>query len=240
MNAPGSNSFLSRVWKLYRRHEELLWVVGTACAMGIALVCLACKGNPSNAGICVSCFLENLAGSLGFHDNDRMRYMRPELVGIVLGGTAAAMLFGEFKVTGGSSPIVRFIGGFFMIVGSAVFMGCPIRMINRLANGDWSAWVGVPGLVLGVWLGWWMLGKGVHLGTPHGSEKGQWLSVPGGNAPLGGGGLLGLGHPDDKRLGGRRPVCQMEIHALWRALDRVRGPALALLPHGGDRANDHD
>ncbi len=169
---------MSQAYKVFRslkifylRHEELLWIIGTACSLGVAAICLSCKGNPPNAGICVSCFLENFAGALGFHDNDRMRYVRPELIGFVVGGLVAAHVFGEFKVTGGSSPLIRFFGGFFMIAGSAVFMGCPIRLFNRLANGDWSAWVGVPGLALGVWLGWWLLGQGVHLGASSSQKK---------------------------------------------------------------------
>ena len=147
-----------------KNRKEILLIVATGIAMGVAGVCLSCLGNPRNSGICISCFMENLAGSLGLHSNDRMQYIRPELLGFVLGGTAAAMIAKEFKSEGGSSPILRFLAGVLLIVGCSIFLGCPIKMVLRLANGDFTSLAGVSGLVFGVWAGFQFLKRGFYLG----------------------------------------------------------------------------
>ena len=121
--------------------------------LGLGGVFLVYFGNPTNSGLCISCFLENLAGSLQLHDNIRMSYIRPELIGFVLGSFFIALQSRRFRVTGGSSPIIRFLLGFFILVGCAVFIGCPIKMILRLAAGDLTAIAATVGLIFGVWLG---------------------------------------------------------------------------------------
>ena len=60
--------------------------------------------------------------------------------------------------------MLRFAGGVLMIVGCSMFLGCPIRMVIRLGNGDFTALAGVLGLVFGVWLGFEFLRHGFHLG----------------------------------------------------------------------------
>ncbi|MDH3543378.1 MAG: YedE family putative selenium transporter, partial [Desulfobulbaceae bacterium] len=47
----------------------------------------------------------------------------------------------------------RFLLGFFILVGCAVFIGCPIKMILRLAAGDLTAIAATAGLIFGIWLG---------------------------------------------------------------------------------------
>ena len=125
----------------------------TGALLGFGGVFLVYSGNPANSGICISCFLENLAGAMQLHDNIRMSYIRPELIGFILGSFFIALQSRRFRVTGGSSPIIRFLLGFFIIVGCAVFIGCPIKMIFRLAAGDLTAIVATVGLIFGVWLG---------------------------------------------------------------------------------------
>ena len=125
----------------------------TGALLGFSGVILVFFGNPANSGICISCFLENFAGSIQLHDNIRMSYIRPELIGFVLGAFFMALQSRRFKVTGGSSPIIRFLLGFFILVGCAVFIGCPIKMIYRLAAGDLTAIAATAGLIFGVWLG---------------------------------------------------------------------------------------
>ncbi|MHB8173463.1 MAG: YedE family putative selenium transporter [Nitrospirota bacterium] len=147
-----------------RKHKEILTAAAAGVAMGWAGACLACLGNPKNTGICISCFMENLAGSIGLHNNVRMQYIRPELIGFVLGGMAAAMIAKEFKAEGGSSPMLRFFAGVLLIVGCSIFLGCPIRMILRLANGDFTAISAVIGLIVGVWIGLQFLKRGFYLG----------------------------------------------------------------------------
>jgi YedE family putative selenium metabolism protein len=132
--------------------------------MGVAGVLLAYLGNPRNTGICVSCFVENAAGSLRLHADPRMTYLRPELMGFLLGATLMALGRGKFRPRGGSSPVIRFLVGIFLIVGSTVFLGCPIKVVLRLAGGDGTALSGVVGLVAGVWVGVLFLRKGFFLG----------------------------------------------------------------------------
>jgi len=147
-----------------KRNKELLTILAAGAAIGAFGAYLAYAGNPRNSGICVSCFMENLAGAMGLHGNPRMQYIRPELVGFVLGGVIAALAAREFKSEGGSSPIIRFIGGALLIVGCSVFLGCPIKMTLRLSAGDFTALAGVAGLVFGVWLGFVFLRRGFFLG----------------------------------------------------------------------------
>ena len=125
----------------------------TGALLGLGGVLLAYLGNPANSGICVSCFIENVAGALQLHNNLRMSYIRPELIGFILGSFLIAVQTGRFRVTGGSSPSIRFFMGFFIIVGCAVFMGCPIKMFLRLAAGDLTAVAATLGLTFGVWIG---------------------------------------------------------------------------------------
>ena len=125
----------------------------TGALLGLGGVLLTYFGNPANSGICVSCFVENIAGALQLHNDLRMSYIRPELPGFMLGSFLIALQTGRFRVRGGSSPILRFFAGFFIIVGCAVFIGCPIKMILRLAAGDLTAIAAVLGLMFGVWLG---------------------------------------------------------------------------------------
>ncbi len=137
----------------------------TGAALGSGAVVLTLLGNPVNSGICISCFLENLAGALQLQDNLRMSYIRPELIGFLLGSFFMALKTRRFRVTGGSSPVIRFFLGFFMIVGCAVFIGCPIKMILRLAAGDLTAIAALLGLMSGIWLGTKYIRTGVSLDT---------------------------------------------------------------------------
>lgn len=127
--------------------------VVTGALLGLGGVLLAYLGNPINSGICVSCFMENVAGALQLHNERRMSYIRPELIGFVLGSFLIAVQTGRFRARGGSAPVIRFFMGFFIIAGCAVFIGCPIKMFLRLAAGDLTAVAATLGLIFGVWIG---------------------------------------------------------------------------------------
>jgi len=137
----------------------------SGAAVGIAGAGLVLLGNPRNSGICASCFAENVAGALRLHGDPRMSYLRPELPGFLLGSTLAALAARRFQARGGSAPLVRFFVGAFLVVGSAVFLGCPIKVMLRLAGGDLTALAGLGGLVAGVWLGVRILKRGFFLGV---------------------------------------------------------------------------
>lgn len=153
-------------------------VIASGLCLGILGVMLVVWGNPQNSGICVSCFLENSAGALGLHDNPRMQYLRPELIGFVLGAVAAAFYGREFKSRGGSAPLPRLFAGIFLIVGCAVFIGCPIKMFLRFMAGDLTTLSGIAGLIVGVWLGLKGLAAGVHFGGSKRESGGAGIWVP--------------------------------------------------------------
>ncbi|MFC1906170.1 YedE family putative selenium transporter, partial [Chloroflexota bacterium] len=121
-------------------------------------------GNPLNMGICSACFLRDVTGALNLHQAGPVQYLRPEIMGFVLGAFITAMAFGEFRSRGGSAPLIRFVLGALMMIGALVFLGCPIRMLLRLAGGDMNALVGLAGLIFGVLIGIFFLKKGFNLG----------------------------------------------------------------------------
>ncbi|WP_429886218.1 YedE family putative selenium transporter [Geoalkalibacter halelectricus] len=161
------------------KQREFWLVMAASLSLGVFGVLLAVWGNPENSGICVSCFLENSAGALGLHGNERMQYLRPELIGFVLGATGSSLAFREFRSRGGSAPMGRLLAGFFLIVGCAVFIGCPIKLFLRLTAGDLTALMAFVGLAGGVWLGLRSLAAGVHFGAATPQKGGAGWVVPG-------------------------------------------------------------
>ena len=79
-----------------------------------------------------------------------MQYVRPEIIGLVLGAFAMSLIGREFRPRAGSSPATRFVLGAFVMIGALVFLGCPLRMVLRLGGGDLNAVVGLLGFVLGL------------------------------------------------------------------------------------------
>jgi len=139
-------------------------IIGVGAFIGILAPLLQKLGNPGNMGICVACFERDIAGALGLHRAGVVQYIRPEIIGLVLGSLIAAYLFKEFRPRLGSAPIVRFVLGAFAMIGALVFLGCPWRAALRLAGGDGNAILGILGLVFGVWIGTLFLKKGYNLG----------------------------------------------------------------------------
>jgi YedE family putative selenium metabolism protein len=152
--------------------------VATGVVMGFAGVMLTYLGNPPNTGFCISCFMENIAGSVGLHGNIRMQYLRPEIMGFVLGSFFMALYTKEYRATGGSSPLLRYFVGILLITGCAVFIGCPIKMVFRLAAGDFTALLGVAGLTAGVYIGMQFLEQGFSLGRPNPLPPANGLLMP--------------------------------------------------------------
>lgn len=139
-------------------------IIVVGILIGILASLLQLWGNPANMGICVACFERDIAGALGLHRAAVVQYMRPEIIGFVLGSFAAAYLFKEFRSRLGSAPIVRFILGVFAMVGALIFLGCPWRALLRLAGGDLNAILGLLGLSVGIWVGTLFLKNGYNLG----------------------------------------------------------------------------
>lgn len=139
--------------------------------IGIISVALVLLGNPANMGFCIACFLRDTAGALKLHSAGAVQYIRPEIIGLVLGACVTALVFKEFKPRGGSSPLTRFILGFCVMVGALVFLGCPFRMILRLSAGDLNALVGLVGFIAGIGAGVLFLSKGFSLGRGYTQPK---------------------------------------------------------------------
>ncbi len=139
----------------------------TGITVGVLAPLLVKWGNPGNMGICVACFSRDIAGALGFHRAALVQYIRPEIIGFVLGSLVAALIFREFKPRTGSAPLVRFILGMLAAIGALVFLGCPWRAYLRLSAGDWNAIFGILGLVCGIGIGILFLRMGFSLGRSH-------------------------------------------------------------------------
>ena len=135
-------------------------------------------GNPVNMGVCIACFIRDTAGALGMHRVAAVQYIRPEIIGIVLGSFIVAAKNGEFRPKGGSSPLIRFCLGFFAMIGSLMFLGCPFRMIIRLAGGDLNAIPGIIGFAGGIAVGIYFLNRGYSLGRTYRQTKLAGMSFP--------------------------------------------------------------
>ncbi|MEI6125507.1 MAG: YedE family putative selenium transporter [Pseudomonadota bacterium] len=146
--------------------------------IGLIAAVLQKLGNPPNMGVCVACFSRDIAGALGLHRAAVVQYIRPEIIGLVLGAFIAAFLFKEFKPRAGSAPIVRFILGFFAMIGALVFLGCSWRVLLRLAGGDGNALIGLAGLVAGVWAGILFIKSGYNLGRSQSTYFSAGLILP--------------------------------------------------------------
>ncbi len=140
-------------------------IIFTGLFIGGAASLLQKLGNPANMGICVACMERDIAGALGFHRASVVQYIRPEIIGLVFGAFAASLFFREFRPRAGSAPMVRFVLGFFAMIGALVFLGCPWRAFLRLAGGDGNAIVGIAGLLAGIWAGVLFIKNGYTLGA---------------------------------------------------------------------------
>ena len=143
--------------------KERLYIVIAGLVIGIIAVGLAALGNPANMGFCIACFLRDISGALGLHQAAAVQYIRPEIPGLVLGSFAAALVKKEFSPRGGSAPITRFVLGLFVMIGCLMFLGCPFRMILRLAGGDGNAVFGFIGFAVGILAGVFFLNQGYSL-----------------------------------------------------------------------------
>lgn len=153
-------------------------IISVGVFIGVLAALLQKWGNPGNMGICVACFNRDIAGAVGLHRASVVQYMRPEIIGFVIGSLIAALVFKEFRARTGSAPIVRFFLGAFAMIGALVFLGCPWRGLLRFAAGDWNAILGLGGLVVGVWIGTIFLKKGYNLGRSQKTYASVGLLMP--------------------------------------------------------------
>ena len=121
--------------------KETVIVVSAGAAVGLAAIFLMLLGNPANMGFCIACFLRDIAGACGLHNAAKVQYVRPEIIGLVLGALAMSLATREFRARASSAPAVRFVLGGFVMIGALAFLGCPLRMVLRLGGGDLNALV---------------------------------------------------------------------------------------------------
>lgn len=152
--------------------NKKLWIIITGLIVGVMSGVLVKYGNPGNMGVCIACFLRDIAGALGLHSTRKLAYIRPEVIGIVLGAFGAAVISKEFKAKGGSAPFTRFLLGMTVMVGALAFLGCPLRMVLRLAGGDLNAIIGILGFAFGILVGIFFLNKGFSLRRNYSQAKG--------------------------------------------------------------------
>jgi len=155
------------------------WVIGTGVLTGIAALVLTAAGNPGNMGFCIACFLRDTAGAIGLHSADKVQYIRPEIIGLVLGACVMSLAAGEFRAKAGSAPALRFVIGAFVMIGALVFLGCPLRMVLRLGGGDVTAVPGLLGFVAGIGAGVLFLKKGFSLGRAYPTKRADGAVLPG-------------------------------------------------------------
>ena len=150
--------------------------------VGLVIGCLAALlqslGNPGNMGICVACFERDIAGAVGLHRAGVVQYMRPEIIGFVLGALGAAFVGKDFRPRAGSAPIVRFVLGVFAMIGALVFLGCPWRALLRLAGGDLNSLLGLAGLIVGIGIGTVFFKQGYNLGRAQKTYASVGLLLP--------------------------------------------------------------
>jgi len=129
----------------------------------IVSVLLVSSGNPGNMGLCVACFIRDTGGAIRLHNFEATQYVRPELIGIVLGALVISLITKEFAAKGGSAPATRFVLGACVMIGALIFLGCPTRMLLRIAGGDLNAIVGLFGFTAGIFGGMFFLNNGFSL-----------------------------------------------------------------------------
>lgn len=143
--------------------NEKMTIAAAGVLIGLIAAMLVFWGNPVNMGFCIACFLRDTSGALGLHSAAAVQYIRPEIIGLVLGACAVSLATKEFRPRGGSAPVTRFILGVFVMIGCLMFLGCPFRMILRLAGGDGNAIFGFVGFAAGILAGVVFLKKGYTL-----------------------------------------------------------------------------
>lgn len=126
-----------------------LGVIIAGAAVGLAALILTALGNPTNMGFCIACFLRDISGAVGLHSAAKVQYVRPEIIGLVLGAFIMSVASKEFKARAGSSPAIRFVLGAFVVIGALAFLGCPLRQLILAAQGNGDSAVTVFGMLVG-------------------------------------------------------------------------------------------
>lgn len=156
----------------------MVGIIITGAVVGLISAVLVHFGNPGNMGFCIACFLRDIAGATKLHSAPIVQYFRPEIIGLLIGALVMAITSKEFSPKGGSSPVTRFVLGFFVMVGALVFLGCPLRMVLRIGGGDMNGIVGLAGFACGILAGIFFLNKGFSLKRTYTLPKTEGFAFP--------------------------------------------------------------
>ncbi len=159
------------------KNNKLL-IISTGAIIGIIAVLLVKLGNPANMGFCIACFIRDTAGAFKLHSAPIVQYVRPEIIGLVLGAAISAFAGKELVARSGSNSLIRFVLGFFVMVGALMFLGCPLRMMLRIGGGDLNAVVGLAGFIVGIGIGILALNKGFSLNRSYKVDKAESYVFP--------------------------------------------------------------
>lgn len=159
------------------KNEKAMTIIA-GVIMGVIGASLVLFGNPKNMGFCIACFLRDTAGGVGLHRAEVVQYIRPEIIGLIFGSLFAALATKEFSPRGGSAPMTRFVLGFFAMISALMFLGCPFRMILRIAGGDLNAIVAFVGFVCGIATGVFFLNRGYSLNRTRKVSKSEGSILP--------------------------------------------------------------
>ena len=86
-------------------------IIGTGLFIGVVAALLQKLGNPGNMGVCVACFERDIAGAIGLHRADLVQYMRPEIIGFVIGALIAAY----FLKSSDHGAVLHRLSGLFLV-----------------------------------------------------------------------------------------------------------------------------
>lgn len=151
-----------------------LWLVGAV--VGALGAILQNAGNPANMGLCTAGFIRDIAGALGLHRTEGAQYLRPELIGLLLGAALSAGGAGELKSRGANVGVISVALGSLAMLGALAFHGCSMRAMLRMAGGDLTGPVGLGGFVAGVVMGLCLLRRGFSVGRRRqGPAPASWL-----------------------------------------------------------------
>jgi len=136
----------------------------TGAVLGSVAFILQYNGNPANMGLCLGCFMRDTAGGMGLHHFKLAQYIRPEIVGVVLGAMGVALISKEWKARSSSAPFIYFFLGIFAMLGLLIFLGCPWRALIRVGGGDLNGLLGLAGLACGSILTFFFAKRGFSFG----------------------------------------------------------------------------
>lgn len=138
-------------------------IIISGIVIGMLIGLLSLYGNPLNMGLCEINFIRDIAGTLGLHNVDIFKYYRPEITSVILGSFAISIIRKKYKLTLSRAGIVKMLLGFCTMIFGMIFLGSPLRTIERMAGGDLNAYIAFIALIIGMIVGYIFINKGYNI-----------------------------------------------------------------------------